>query len=607
MAYGSDIFIYEPRFPSQELPRQPSLVLSSSPSRPDLSGYLDPREPHTINNLVVQFLGNEEVVAVVRDDGDVEAYLTRHVYQAVQKRAESGNTLGAKADDVRAFFHNNVGISAWGLAVHSEARMIAVSSNAHEVRVFAFALVGDRDGETQHAEDDQEDDQDEAGPDAVPSSGFTQRSKDVMRIMMNGKANVPHISFCNTGDDPKGRWLLTTDISGFTRTVDIHALCIVQEFRFGPHFHSGRGDYDRLNAGWLATFLDTRSFMPVDRPHKALGMEESELKKALESDSRIWDISSTVSRVPDTAETFPPAKKRRVASPGRVRRSTSVVPPAISAVSQDIGESSDDEDTGVPLNEEIPGESHDSESQDGPESLQDTETESEIAGVDYEDDYEATDDFISPDNYYGGTTITGFRPLFQKRTDLCDDLPCPIMHASIRNVYLLQPSNQTYVKGPFYPPMVGLANPTKQTISYAYSQLNMFDRLNLHAQIPSLGVMILASQKGRAVVLSLTKIPASAVYPGPAETHGNKPTYAFRVDHLLPFASQECIEDEDFNIDRPFAPLHGIAVGPMQGTEHLPQDQKRWRLLMMYQNHSVLSYEIGRRRDRKVSVTDLVI
>lgn len=55
---------------------------------------------------------------------------------------------------------------------------------------------------------------------------------------------------------------------------------------------------------------------------------------------------------------------------------------------------------------------------------------------------------------------------------------------------------------------------------------------------------------------------------------------------------------------RPFAPLHGIATGPVQGADH-----KRWRLMMMYQDHSILSYELCRRsaRDSAVDVASLVV
>jgi hypothetical protein len=36
-------------------------------------------------------------------------------------------------------FHENVKKSAWGLAIHSKSRLIAVSTNIHEITVFVFA------------------------------------------------------------------------------------------------------------------------------------------------------------------------------------------------------------------------------------------------------------------------------------------------------------------------------------------------------------------------------------------------------------------------------------------------------------------------------------
>lgn len=40
----------------------------------------------------------------------------------------------------RRFFHENVGISAWGLAIHEKSRIFAVSSNNREVTVFVHAI-----------------------------------------------------------------------------------------------------------------------------------------------------------------------------------------------------------------------------------------------------------------------------------------------------------------------------------------------------------------------------------------------------------------------------------------------------------------------------------
>ncbi len=81
----------------------------------------------------------------------------------------------------------------------------------------------------------------------------------------------------------------------------------------------------------------------------------------------------------------------------------------------------------------------------------------------------------------------------------------------------------------------------------------------------------------------------------------------FRVDWLLPLKSQE---DKG---QRPESPLLGMAVGPIQGREMTPADEevgsggggagekwravessRRYRLMMVYYDHTVLSYEIWR-------------
>ncbi|KAI7583679.1 hypothetical protein KC316_g7134, partial [Hortaea werneckii] len=64
--------------------RDPVLIVPSQPTSPGLRGYLDPHEPHSINHLIVQHLGRDEVIATVRDDGDVEAILVRHIVQAIR-------------------------------------------------------------------------------------------------------------------------------------------------------------------------------------------------------------------------------------------------------------------------------------------------------------------------------------------------------------------------------------------------------------------------------------------------------------------------------------------------------------------------------------------
>lgn len=123
----------------------------------------------------------------------------------------------------------------------------------------------------------------------------------------------------------------------------------------------------------------------------------------------------------------------------------------------------------------------------------------------------------------------------------------------------------------------------------------------MSAQIPSLGVVVLATQKGRVAIMTLTQLETEAPDAVADSGMALRRVFAFRVDHILPFASQEAAGH------RPIAPLHGIAVGPVQGTEGLSEELKRWRLLVMYQDQSVLSYEIGRARGDGLDVSGVMI
>ncbi len=71
------------------------------------------------------------------DDGDVIAYYTHLLW--MESGLSQGNKLPPNGT-TKPFFHENVGISAWGLAIHDRSRLIAVGSNNREVTVFAFGL-----------------------------------------------------------------------------------------------------------------------------------------------------------------------------------------------------------------------------------------------------------------------------------------------------------------------------------------------------------------------------------------------------------------------------------------------------------------------------------
>lgn len=560
------------------------------PSSPDNPGYLDLHSPHSINNLLLQLLGTEEVVATVRDDGDVEVILVRHIVQAIERRAGPRSTLPTAADEVRPIFQANVGSSAWGLAIHTQSRILACSSNRHEVHIFKFALLDQQGGSLN----------DESPSNREESYPGLDRNTDVTLRVINGDANIPYISFCNTRDDPEARWLLTTDILGICRVVDLHENKAVQQFRFGRSARPFRanGAYDSLNAGWAVMFLDPRSFSRKDHWRDALGLiDDQHLPGASIRPMALWDLSDTADHLPDNSEAFTHHKlKERLDQAANVGNAVEGVlmtrrsPRNVRSGSREQDTHSSTED------DSLSSQTSTSTSITSPDRGSRSEGASDDDEVDLVDEYddpddEGTEDSMSVNIFYNGRRLYGNLVNFQHPQSLCNDLPCPILHASVKNVYLVQPSDQKHHPGPFSPPMVGAANPLRQAVQAQYDHLNRFDRLNMNASIPELGIVILASQKGRALVLSLTKLPASrSKYPPNMQDHAYKTNYAMRLECILPFRRQERT-----NL-RPPHPLHGIAVGPIQGTEDCPSDRKRWRLMMMYQDHSILSYEILGRR-----------
>lgn len=43
-------------------------------------------------------------------------------------------------------------------------------------------------------------------------------------------ANLPSIAFCNTGDDPEGRWLIACNISGLIMIWDLQNKTVIKTF-----------------------------------------------------------------------------------------------------------------------------------------------------------------------------------------------------------------------------------------------------------------------------------------------------------------------------------------------------------------------------------------
>ena len=133
------------------------------------------------------------------------------------------------ADDVRAFFTGNVGASAWGLAIHKEARLFAISANTHHIMIFAFAL-GGKPGE-ESSSDSEEDIFDGTSDDTTQDSDWNvlngrpapgQRASQNLQIILRGhRTNIPNITFCNIDADTEGKYLISTDIENCNYIWDI--------------------------------------------------------------------------------------------------------------------------------------------------------------------------------------------------------------------------------------------------------------------------------------------------------------------------------------------------------------------------------------------------
>ncbi|OJD31860.1 ribonucleotide reductase transcriptional regulator crt10 [Diplodia corticola] len=519
------VLVYEPNFPDQKLSAQPSLVLSPTvlvDAAPDVSEHSPLGAGRTINALLVDFLGNDEILLLALHDGRVIGYHVNQIQRAIERRQEPGCVETIDGDDVRPFFSEDVGSSAWGLAVHREARMIAVSCNAHTVTVFALALTKESLPKTR--------------------SWLPNRSQQHRIVTQDSGENIPCVALCNTGDDPEGRWILTSDINGFSRIMDL-ARCHEEAFS-GVDMHAHRfcamtesagnkqcgceylehGIRYYLHATWGVMWLDRRAFKRTESVSEALGSEGIPLK---------------VERMSSTLNCYDNSNNRQ-----RVHNSSTIYGSPVGRLEDNSDESSDDD---VSVAEPL--------------------TEVEVArGVELR---------RAPRNPGGVTRAQIKIP------------PSPIMRLSVKDIFLIQPRS---AKSPERPP-VGFFDPLFQYIRQNpfMEQVCMHDRINLYAQIVELGIVVVGSAKGRVAIMSLTQTDEGFT--------SRRPFYGCRIDWILPF------QDQEEEGSRPLAPLVGIATGPVQGMLGRQADySRRWRLLMMYADNSVLSYELGKAREGRVTV-----
>lgn len=153
--------------------------------------------------------------------------------------------------------------------------------------------------------------------------------------------------------------------------------------------------------------------------------------------------------------------------------------------------------------------------------------------------------------------------------------------------------------------------------------LPSLDRHSFHTQIPELGIFLIASPIGRVAIFRITKSRSQHSHNyhnrNQDDAYMQDPTpnqfftYGFQLEYVLPFSHGA----PDFVCcpAMPGSRMLGVAVAPIQGmydegeeaTSGVGRD-RRWRIIMYYTDHTVVSYEISRKReDEDGRLDDLVV
>ncbi|CAO2648254.1 Nn.00g075210.m01.CDS01 [Neocucurbitaria sp. VM-36] len=694
VACNDTIHVYQPSFPDQSLASVPELVLCP-PISPKVGPGVDPQDPHSITRIHVSYLGHDEILLATCDDGDVVGYRIEEIQKGLDRLTKSdvGNLQVYGEDDIKVFLHRNVGASAWGLAVHREARMIAISANTHNITVLAYAL-----SHPVSSESDESDSSELKTSECEPSADFPSPRRQDHIFTLTAENNIPAVSFNNNGDDPSGRWLFSSSIDGKTSIWDLHhhrplARCIqlgwcasTKSSTAAPWLEPGQCmclDHTSYPHGaWGATMLDTRAAYELSP-----GEEESILEPS--------QIAPCFKDVSEHKKQFTISVKKHNSHLAGINASES---------SNDSDEVASDM---VVEEAELEEEDSTSDSEEGQNEVLSSDADSDAMSIDNGDeqdtaDAEATEDQDGPSMQSPEASLQNdethddslfvpetqampaqssigtqaqldpppttpphlttalpwfFQPLSAEMTDVMwndsdgsDEeeeyllmptsaqaqmayanrtrMPTRRPYCEISALYCSPPPTNTptgpcliltkeeiyLVQRPFQlsssdlgsvGPVVSMRRPLHPGPWTLF--LGSHDRMCYFAQIPELGVFVVASPLGRAAVFSIywTKAKGHAV-----------PQYGFKLEYLLPFEG----EHETEVCDVQGARLAGLTVGPVQGMFDVPRDvegtgggefllqPRRWRLLMYYTDHTVLSFEISKQRaSESPALSELVV
>lgn len=668
-AYRGYIHVFTPSRNSKKVLGRPLAILNPEHSKTPMSrytrGHLNPTCPHEINDMLIGNLGDLEILLVARDNGDVAAWYTSAVAREVEVRL-GANPDGSPSESPpgglpspKHFFADNVGVSAWGLAVHAKSRLIAVSANNKEVTVFAFALdAEDADAQFQNMHSNLNDlenickmdtkkekspsartqyelckdlaqafDEDDGSishgtMDEKVRTQFRRKSGGLIRLETKfwtrrrtwrivipigmEAANLPSVSFCDDSEGNADR-IAAIDINGSLFIADIWSLrsrvarVPVHNVQTPNGVAYGQ-DVNHSIQGWNVLPVMDSQLLPTNSLREAFGATPAWTVYRGKTSRGAWlDISKSMVDV-----------REDVAVREHQWR-------FLNYISRDVSTENDGPCRGetTPHARRLP--------------VSDKVTNQ--AFYDKDDDHLAMTMIpITGDHYAEFPNARSLAEFTSQHSAdrRMDDLPRSLKLAELRKKRNNEDSIAHLVRGISFlranqedVEMLSLTEPQDGCGVVCHHVLPNINPHGLRAPwdmrfsrrcsmlltIPELSLVVLGSMSGRVALLTLTRPPRP-----PDGHYQGHPRRAFRVDAVLPFQREEELKQ------RPYVCLLGIAVSPVPeaGASGLalrrarlsayggrragaqvppvePDPPERWRLLLHYMNHDILQYEISRR------------
>ncbi|KAI1823623.1 hypothetical protein F4861DRAFT_509631 [Xylaria intraflava] len=570
VAYKNKVHIFRVRSClSHSLPSRPDLVIEPprTAASPIVGGYIDRNYPHQMNHLIMGELGDAEILLLACDDGDVIAYYTSHIENALLN-LEAGHTLH-DATVVKPFLHQNVGISAWGLAVHQKSRLIAVGTNKHEVHVFAFALTDplytSQDGYKPPKMPDENElflllrksvtgtltDVSQAFAvngefEIEASKPFSHRRERGYRIVLETGtqgSNIPNVAFGSNADGDAVE-VLAIDISGNLWVLDIWSMQDVNHW-FVEGLHKTHVKYmirrnprhrlppaHSMPRGWGVLVLPESSFLPTNSFQDSLGLSPEEAVYVNHEYGCYIGTGKAINHVKDNSKLHPWVRSHQLHR------------------------------------------FHEALNWRGPEPPREWYDSRLHCRSDWNPARDIMTDASSkclPDTRPNTTKKERPQSLLADGSSVMRtyEMDIELMGGDVNNIGIMH-DNVLYQKKP----------PRAMIPHLAFDP----ERLANLLHVPELSLVVAGSLCGRVVLITLTR----PVNPQYSFKRG------FKVEVILPKKS-----DED-NFLRPICPLLGVAIGPTPsaGGSMAPPNrllgERRYRIMLHYYDHRILSYEVYR-------------